>query len=148
MAAGGEDVAAQDGAATISIPRSWDRLPPSVRDLQVTIAGVDHVGLQTCGDGACGLHALWGAPIYNEDERIVELRCPAVRERVIARVPSQWEDARCLCEGHMEDHLKTWIDEKYTDLLNVHLQEGREANLFGCFASRGAVRCPTSHSGT
>ena len=51
------------------------------------IDGVVHIAASTCGDGACALHAVWGAA---DPSKHMELYAPNARAMVLSQIP---EDA-------------------------------------------------------
>ena len=68
-------------------------------DISGTIAGETYVVAWTCGDGACGLHAVLGAPEVAGGM----LRCDGVRERVVGNVPDSVQDVLALYGGALRE---------------------------------------------
>ena len=112
-----------DELCNISVPTSWRVLPPVLENLSIVLSDIEYVGLETCGDGACGLHSLYGMPLKRELDNIIELRYPNVRQCVIDRLPELWEDACELHDGHLKQSLTSWIYGKFIDLMDSKLME-------------------------
>ena len=104
---------------------------PSV--MSGSINRVMHTAASTVGDGACGLHALFGVPQKQE------LRADNVRSRVWEALPSDLGSLRGdLCE-EVRDYLNCmldsiWEEAKAAASNRVQMQEPRsESSLALCF---------------
>ena len=98
-----------------------------------SINGVKYTAASTVGDGACGLHALFGVPQKQE------LRADNVRTRVLEALPSDLASLRGdLCE-EVRDYLNSmldsiWEEAKAAASNRVQMQEPRsESSLALCF---------------
>ena len=115
---------------------SWDRRP--ALDPDTTVHHLDSLwyGLQTCGDGACALHAVWGVPI--DRGHVVELYKANVRQHVLAAVPTVWEEALQWGGGVLASEIRTVVSGLWSDLLDVR-ETSAEKRLFAA-AIPGSLR--------
>ena len=72
--------------------------------------------VRTASDGACALHAVWGAPRKTPED--YELYRDAVREEVLRRVPSMWHEIERRHRGALATPFHEMIQSKFADVLD------------------------------
>ena len=97
----GEDVSA-DGVCVGAV---------QVPNLRGLIGGSLYIGALTCGDGACGLHAIWGTSWRDG----AHLACHGVRERFVDGLPASYRDLCKLHNGGLRDPLIRVLESVWSD---------------------------------
>ena len=64
----------------------------------IPLAGKFH-SAPTCGDGACGLHAIFGCPTREEMQARVVLKCKLARSRILSKFGHTLAETQSICEG-------------------------------------------------
>ena len=100
---------------------TWGRLPSRVQPL---CENSDLWRVATNGNGACGMHAVWGTP--REDE----LFCDRVRHRLPDSLPGSWPELVSIHGGVLEKLLASWMDQARKDAVDLSLVEETETEQF------------------
>ena len=106
----------------LSVASTWEAIP------KVSKFGDEFVRVQTNGNGACSAHALWGVPGVNGD---IELHAgDQIRSRLMASLPSSWEEMLRLRGGVLSGLLGKWMAGVQSDLAwRKHDEMGTEDKL-------------------
>ena len=72
--------------------------------------------MRTASDGACALHAVWGAPRKTLEG--YELQRDVVREQVLRRVPPMWHEIELRYHGALTAPFHGMIQSKFADVLD------------------------------
>ena len=76
------------------------------------IAGVEHIGAATTGDGACGLHSVFGMPRATD----MFLECANARSVVVCKTPGTLEELFAQCSGGLRRLCLRVMKFVWTDL--------------------------------
>ena len=105
----------------VSLPEEWALAPAVVGRLDCDLNGTRWLALNTQGDGACALHALWGFP--HASGSVVALRRDDVQNYVLRHLPRSWADAERFQQGKLRPFFAERVAGKWADLVDSTLCE-------------------------
>ena len=116
----------------VSSPCDWHESPSQDRSSPIDIQGHRYRVMQTNGDGACSMHALWGIPAASSTEPgRIELFGADIRVRLLQRMPQTWDHACSLHGSTMKPLLEDLVDRTWKDVFHLDSRNrDRESHKF------------------
>ena len=85
---------------------------PAKLGISATVDDVSYTAAATCGDGACGLHSLWGLPTKEAGS----LLCSDAREKLLEVLPALVADVERLHNGTLRAPLEALLQSVWIDM--------------------------------
>ena len=91
----------------------------------IPLAGKFH-SAPTCGDGACGLHAIFGCPTREEVQARVVLKCKLARSRTFSRLGHSLAETQSICEDStaLTSVASSWWEDALLPVLKHEFSQG------------------------